>query len=220
MSQASSNGDDSKSTFWKQIFDIKNTIAAVTLQITSRVLQNAAQIDDIQQHRRRNCLIFHGLEDIPKPKRNPQNESETLHLTYMDFEKYMVNKINSLNLRIKISGKDIDTAHPLKTGSGKTLMIVKFARRNVKHIVYASKKHLKDQDLKLSITEALTTKRLKLVKLAEEKFGKKSVGSIEGKVFVYIGDTRKYICNEEEIYNLQKWLGFSCKYLRITQQFS
>ena len=207
MSQASSNGDDSKSTLWKQMLDIKNTIAAVTLQIeeiTSRVLQNAAQIDDIQQYQRRNCLIFHGLEDIPKPKRNPQNESETINPTYVDFEKYMVNKINSLNLGIKISGKDIDTAHPLKTGSGKTPMIVKFARRNVKHTIYASKKHLKDQDLKLGITEALTTKRLKLVKLAKEKFGKKSVGSIEGKVFVYIGDTRKYISNEEEIYNLQK----------------
>ena len=167
------------------------------------MLQNAAQIDDIQQYQR-NCLIFHGLEDIPKPKRNPQNESETINPTYVDFEKYMVNKINSLNLGIKISGKDIDTAHPLKTGSGKIPMIVKFARRNVKHTIYASKKHLKDQDLKLGITEALTTKRLKLVKLAKEKFGKKSVGSIEGKVFVYIGDTRKYISNEEEIYNLQK----------------
>ena len=117
----------------------------------------------------------------------------------------MVNKINSLNLGIKIFGKDIDTAHPLKTGFGKTPMIVKFTRRNVKHTIYASKKHLKDQVLKLGITEALTTKRLtKLVKLAKEKFGKKSVGSIEGKVFVYIGDTRKYISNEEEIYNLQK----------------
>ena len=51
MSQASSNGDDLKSTLCKQMFDIKKTIAAVTLQIeeiTSRVLQNAAQIDDIQ----------------------------------------------------------------------------------------------------------------------------------------------------------------------------
>ena len=173
MSQASSIGDDSKSTLWKQMFDIKNTIAAVTLQIeeiTSRVLQNAAQIDDIQQYQRRNCLIFHGLEDIPKPKRNPQNE--TINPTYADFEKYMVNKINSLNLGIKISGKDIDTAHPLKPGSGKTPMIVKFARRNVKHTIYASKKHLKDLDLKFGITEALTTKRLKLVKLAKEKFGK------------------------------------------------
>ena len=72
----------------------------------------------------------------------------------MDFEKYMVNKINSFNLGVKISGKDVDTAHPLKTGSGKTTMIVKFARRNVKHTIYASKKHLKDQDLKLGITEA------------------------------------------------------------------
>ena len=150
MSQASSNGDDSKSTLWKQMFDIKNTIAAVTLQIeeiTFRVLQNAAQTDDIQQYQRRNCLIFHGLEDISKPKRNLQNESETINPTYEDFEKYMVNKINFLNLGIKISGKDIDTAHPLKTGSGKTPIIAKFTRRNVKHTIYASKKHLKDQDV-------------------------------------------------------------------------
>ena len=60
------------------------------------------------------------------------------------------------------------------------------------------------KDLKLGITEALTSRRLKLVKLANEKFGKKSAGSIEGKVFVYIDDTRKYISNEEKIYNLQK----------------
>ena len=33
MSQASSHGDDSKSILWKQMFDIKNAIAAVTLQI-------------------------------------------------------------------------------------------------------------------------------------------------------------------------------------------
>ena len=150
------------------------------------------------------CLIFHGLEDIPKPKRIPQNESKTINPTYVDFEKYMVNKINSLNLGTKISGKDIDTAHPLKTGSGKTPMIVKFASRNVKHTIYARKKHLKDQDLKLDTTEDLTTKRQKLVKLAKEKFGKKSVGSIEAQVFVYIGDTRKYISNEEEINNLLK----------------
>ena len=96
----------------------------------------------------------------------------------------MVNKINSLNLGIKIFGKDIDAAHPLKTGSSKTPIIVKFTRRNVKYTIYASKKHLKDQDLKFGITEALTSKRLKLVKLAKEKFGKKSVGTIEGKVFV------------------------------------
>ena len=76
------------------MFDIKNTIAAVTLQIeeiTSRVLHNAAQIDDIQQYQKRDCLIFHGLEDIPRPKRNPQNESETINPTYVHFEKYMVN---------------------------------------------------------------------------------------------------------------------------------
>ena len=47
MSQASTNGDDSKSILWKSMFDIKNTIAAVTSQteeITSKVLLNAAQI--------------------------------------------------------------------------------------------------------------------------------------------------------------------------------
>ena len=109
---------------------------------------------------------FHELEDIPKPKRNPQNEDKTTNPAYVDFDKYMVNKITFLNLRIKISGKDVDTGSTLTTVSNKTQMMAKFTR-NVK---CASKKHLNDEDLNLGITESLTSKRLQLLKLAKEKF--------------------------------------------------
>ena len=46
---------------------------------------------------------------------------------------------------------------------------------------------------RIGITESLTKTRLALMKAAKEKYGLKQVGSVDGNIFAYVNNKRKYI---------------------------
>ena len=169
----------------KEMEELRYTISAVSLQIqelTKSIISNTGttKIEEQEQYSRRNCLIIHGLDDI----------SETADC--LQFENCVVDKINHFQLGT-ITNNDIDTAHPLpdKTGS-KPAVIVKFTRRNVKIAIYRKKTLLKNFQ-GIGITESLTKTRLAPMKAAKEKYGLKQVGSVDGNIFAYINNKRKYI---------------------------
>ena len=167
----------------KEMEELRHTISAVSLQIqelTKSIISNTTKLEEQEQYSRRNCLIIHGLDDIP----------ETADC--FQFENYVVNKINHFQLGT-ITNNDIDTAHPLpvKTRS-KLAAVVKFTRRNVKIPIYRKKTLLKHFQ-GIGITESLTKTSLALMKAAKEKYGLKQVGSVDGNIFAYISNKRKYM---------------------------
>jgi len=177
--------------------ELRDAITALSFQvqeIANAVINQGIALDNIEQYQRRNCLIFYGLQDIPKDENGKFKD-------HKEFEKYIVAKINSFDLGIKINKNDIDAAHPLKTRSSNTPVIVKFTRRNIKHTIYGNKKNLKNLDVKgIGITEALTKRRLTLVRAAKQKFGKRSVSTIEGNVFIYTSEGRRiYIYSLDDL---------------------
>jgi len=85
----------------------------------------------------------------------------------------------NLTLPTALNNQDIHICHPLKSKRGKNSIIIKFARRSVRNKVYSLKSNLKSAErngnTKLSITEALTKRRLQLVAAANQAFGLKNV---------------------------------------------
>jgi len=91
----------------------------------------------------------------------------------MEFQKYIVGKLNSFNLDIKINNRDKDAAHPLKLNSRSGAVIIKFISRNIKHTIYKNKTKLKELGIPgLGITEALTKTRLSWSKLPKTSLEK------------------------------------------------
>ena len=103
----------------------------------------------------------------------------------MDVEKYVLNILNTrLDLPTSVSGSDIGICHPLPSKTNKKLIIIKFVRRSIRNMVYSHKKNLKTSNgPKLSITESLTKKRLRIVKEARRVFGFGNVWSMKGIVY-------------------------------------
>ena len=97
----------------------------------------------------------------------------------------MLNILNTkLDLPTSISDSDIDICHPLPSKTNKKPIIIKFVCRSIRNMVYSHKKNLKTSNgRKLSITESLTKKRLKIVEEARKVFGFGNVWSMKGIVY-------------------------------------
>jgi len=54
----------------------------------------------------------------------------------------------------------------------------------------------------LSFTEALTNRRLNLMNVTRKKFDFRAVGSMNGRIFVYIKDKRHFVDTFEDNHNL------------------
>ena len=112
-------------------------------------------MDKLEQYSRSNCLIFHGCTDAPE-----RNDYEA-------FENHVINKLNSkLNLPTDLRNSDAAICHSLPSRSNKKPVIIKSVRRSMRNMVFFNKKKLKSNDdagIKLSITECLTQRRLKLM---------------------------------------------------------
>ena len=112
-------------------------------------------LDRHEQYSRRSCLLIHGV------KENEKEDTDEVVIEF--FEKEM---------KEKLSANDIDRSHQLgkkQTGSITRPIIIKFARDNVRNVIFRKKKILKGKAI--SITENLTKKRITEMKAARETYG-------------------------------------------------
>ena len=148
--------------------------------------------DDLEQYSRSNCLIIHKCEDVPKTGK------------YLECEHYICDKLNnSLPLDSPLQVNDIDIAHPLpsKKNVRGTPIIIKFLRQTQRNEIYAKKKALKGKGM--VITESLTKRRLQLPEAARDAFGWKSVWSMMGDIYAFVGGKKQVVKNVNDIAKLK-----------------
>ena len=141
-------------------------------------------LDDLEQYGRSNCLILHG-------------NNIDHRISSMDVEKYV---LNIFNLPTSAGDSDIDICHPLPSKTNKKPIIIKFVCRPIRNMIYSHKKNLKtSNEPKLSITESLTKKRLKIVEEARKVFGFGNVWSMKGIVYCSFKDKKQAIIKLSDI---------------------
>ena len=130
--------------------------------MNKRIEELENKIDRQEQYSRRNCILIHGIAE---------NKEENTDQQAIDF-------INE-NLDIRIDETDIDRSHRIarydKTKKKARLIIVKFARINVRGRVLREKRKLRC--IGKTFTESLTTKRIGQLNDAREKYGFNNVWS-------------------------------------------
>ena len=146
-------------------------------------------IDNLEQYGRRNCLILHGLRNLPN-----------IHSNYYNFVEYIIGTINH-HLNMNLTPQDVDIAHPLrKATNGKTPVIIKFVRRSDRNATYQKKRLLASSGL--ALTESLTKKRLNLLNEARTLIGEQNVWTFNGMIYCNIDSQKKVIKSQRDLYHL------------------
>ena len=142
-----------------------------------RMSDQAAEIDDLEQYGRRNCLLLHGV-----PENTDVNVREDTDSLFID--------TIAAHLQVKFLPEDLDRSHRLgaKKNDRPRPIIVKFARYNRRKVAFNLKKKFKGSNFIL--TESLTRKRVIMLDDAKKKFGTKNVWSMDGEVYAYDGKTK------------------------------
>ena len=90
-----------------------NLISETVFKLEAATVKLESEIDNLEQYDRRNCLILHGLENVPNAQYN-----------YNGFVEFLINIINR-KLNLALTTNRVDIAHPLpKSHSGKTPIII------------------------------------------------------------------------------------------------
>lgn len=183
--------DNSQKQHLDEMTSLISNLKIAIDQLAKKVTQNEIQLDNLEQYSRSNCLILHGCQDIPHSSNN------------IEFENYVINTLNTrLQLPNPLNSMDIDICHILPSKKNKNPIIIKFVRRSVRNLVYASKSNLKSlrsDGPQLSITEALTKRRLRLVAEARKIFGFKNVWTMKGSVYCVHKNTKYQIRDLNDI---------------------
>ena len=142
-----------------------NNLEKKISDMSSKIENLEKSIDDQEQYSRRNCLVIHGISES-----DGENTDDIVINTVQD------------KMEITVFINDIDRTHRIgKKVAGKTRpIIVKLARYNMRRKIFVNKKRLKGK--KISITESLTAKRIKILNEAREKIGFTSVWTSDGKI--------------------------------------
>ena len=145
-------------------------------KMNKRIEELRRKTDRQEQYSRRNCVLIHGIAE---------NKEENTDQQAIDF-------IND-NLDIKIDKIDIDRSHRIgrydKAKKKARPIIVKFARYNVRGMVFREKRKLKGTGK--SITESLKTKRIGQLNDAREKYGFNNVWSYDRKILYKVNNEVK-----------------------------
>ena len=160
------------------------------------------RVGSTEAYSRLNSLLWHHLPNIPE-----KAEGENAGLYTYRFCEWIVDQLNELFEgklgSFKLTIGDIDTAHVLKTKSGKSnVVIVKFVRRTVRNLFWFNKRELGSGDSGVSVTEHLTEYNLNLLKAAKNVLDKKFVWTNQCQVFVKIGDRKHAISTKVELSDL------------------
>lgn len=181
---------------------IDSEIKAVRSEFNKLLTPIVKRLDEQEQYSRRNCLLFHGIQE---------NVSE-------DTNKLILQTINSkLNLTYELTTADIDRSH--RIGSKKRTnpsavnnsqkprpIIVKFISYASRNDVWRSKRQLRGTNV--AVTESLTKSRMQLVLKCVSLFGKKEVWTQDGKIFILSSTGVKYaLTHEDELTTIQRRIG-------------
>ena len=152
------------------------------------------QQDESEQYSRRNCLIFHGLEE-----REEENTSETI-----------INLCEE-KLGVKLNMKDIDRSHRMGPSREKKRrgVIVKFTNYHTRDQIYKSRKKLRNvQSDAIYIHESLTKIRTDLFWKVKTKFREKleALWTQDGRILCVTKHTKKRVAltKESDMHRLSK----------------
>ena len=134
--------------------------------LKEHIVKMEETLDSQEQYSRRNCLLIHGSEE--------KNDEDTDEI---------VVKIITEKIGVEITKEDLDRSHRIgaKKENKKTRpIIVKFARYNKRKQVFVNRKKLKGSGH--SVTESLTSLRMKKLNEAREIYGFTNVWSVDGRI--------------------------------------
>lgn len=140
-------------------------------------------IDNLEQYTRRNSLRIFGIKED-----HNENLDDKVLLLFKNVLKEESIKVENLD-RIHRVGK-------YQNGAVRAV-IVKFVSYRQRDVIFRKKKLLKGSGV--TIKEDLTSARVKLLKLAEQKFGFKNTWTRDGKIYVSSNNQIKMISSFEDI---------------------
>ena len=192
----------------KDITDMKGDALNATTSISE--LQNvwsyvddklehlSNRLDSIDQYLKRDNLLIKGLKDVPKK------------CFGLAFSSYVMEKLKDLlpSIADQLKEEDISVSHPLPTkDKSKSIVIAKFVRRDIKNLIFFSKRELKNHPSKVSITEHLSAKNLWLMDEAKKLVGYKNVWSSQCTVFALAAGKKNPIKNSNDLDFIYKTLN-------------
>ncbi|KAJ4448673.1 hypothetical protein ANN_00063 [Periplaneta americana] len=154
------------------IQDLKQTIE----QRDRKIGELERKVDDLEQYQRRQCVRIFGIEE------------EVGENT----DKLVVELATNIGVELKV--EDIDRSHRVgrTTSDGRPRpIIVKFCSYRKRSEVFFNKKRLKGSGM--TLREDLTKVRHGLLREAIGKFGVSSVWTIDGVIFVKVGNVKHRI---------------------------
>lgn len=188
-----SNLNPNLTTLESKFIEFSTKVSVFMSEVMEKMADQDYAVDDLEQYSRRNCLIFYKILEKP---------GEDVNAT-------VINIIQKDLGIVDITEQDIDRAHRLKSNKQRTTaaniatngsrpIIVKFARYYPRAAVFQNKKKLKGSNV--SITESLTRRRLALLQLAKNLFGRERVWSQDGRIVILGGDNKKhYVTRENQL---------------------
>lgn len=135
--------------------------------LSKQVKQLEEKADRQEQYSRRNCLLIHGVKE--------QKDEDTNDV---------VLQILKDELKEEVHIQDLDRTHRIGKESTERArpIIVKFARYNVRKIIFKNKRKLKGK--KISITESLTKLRISKLNEARDTYNRSNVWTYDGRIMV------------------------------------
>jgi hypothetical protein len=154
---------------------LEASVAAHQRDLDLLRLELDKKADEQEQYSRRNSLRLFGVAE---------REKENLDA--------IVTGLCCNKLKTKVTMDDIDRCHRVgRASEGRPrAIIVKFVSYRKRAEVFRAKRSLRGS--KITMREDLTSSRLKLLKIAIEKFGLKQVWTADGKVVVLAKDGKKH----------------------------
>lgn len=136
--------------------------------------------DSLEQYQRRQCLRIFGV---------PEEEREDTDKIAMEV---------AAKIGVTLEERDIDRSHRVgRRGERPRPVIVKFVSYRKRREVFINKKLLKGSNI--TVREDLTQARHKLLMDCISRYGVTNVWTVDGTVFVKVGDSKRRILRSSDI---------------------
>ncbi|KAK9695300.1 hypothetical protein QE152_g32652 [Popillia japonica] len=148
--------------------------------------ENATLREKVEQYTRRNTVRILGL-----PEKNSEDTKVVVDLC-------------KEKLKVDILSHNVDRVHrvgPRRMGESKRGVILKFTNHWCKTAVLKNRHRLKGTGV--LIFEDLTKYRHHLYKTAQQKYGAKNTYTLDGTIFVKIGDMKHKINSRDDLVNIK-----------------
>ena len=164
--------------------DLKERL--VSLESTLKTLKN--DVHDIRQYLKRDNLLLHKF-NLPKNR----------NMSSLEFCHFIAQQINYFlpQLAVPVSWEHISDAHPLRTKSRKSnVIVVRFCNRNIRNEIYNNREFLRNG---LLITEHLTEENLQVLYKAKELFGYNNVFTEKCMIFITVNGKSKRVRSIQDV---------------------